>query len=73
MNATIIYHDSDRILMTDIDSDYLVLPAARSHIACHYSFTNRMPDYSKGNSTPKIPILTERKTLKTMVSYSAEA
>ena len=59
--------------MMDTDDAYLVLPASHSCIAGHYYFTNRMLDYSKGTPTPNGPILTEYKTLKTMVSSSAEA
>ena len=61
------------ILMTYKDTAYLVLPAARSLILGHYYFTNRMPDYSKGDSTPNSPILPECKTLKTVFSSSAKS
>ena len=59
--------------MTDTDAVYLVLPESLSRIAGYYYFTNHMLDYYKGNPTPNGPILTEFKTLKTVVSYSAEA
>ena len=59
--------------MTDTDDAYLVLPESRSRIARYYYFTNRMIYYSKGTSTPNVPILTEYKNLKTVVSSSAEA
>ena len=35
-NATILYHTSDMILMTDIYTAYLVLPESRSCIAGYY-------------------------------------
>ena len=39
-NATIIYHVSNMILMEGTDIAYLVLPAAHSHIACHFLLQN---------------------------------
>ena len=72
-NKTIRYYSSDIILMTDTYDTYLVLPEARSSIAGYYYFTNRMLDCFKGTPTPNGPILTECKTLKTVVSSSAEA
>jgi hypothetical protein len=72
-NATIRYTASDMILMTDTDAAYLVLPSARSRIAGHYYYTNKMNDYSTGTPTPNGPILTECKTLRSVVSSSAEA
>ena len=72
-DATICYHASDMILMTDIDATYLVLPEARSRIVGYYYFTNRILDYSKVTPTLNDPILTELKTPKTVVSSSAEA
>ena len=72
-NATIRYHASDMIIMTDTDSDYLVLPSSHSCISGHYYFTNRMSDYSKVTPTTNGPILTEFNTLKTVISSSAEA
>ena len=59
--------------MTDTDAAYLVLPKSRSCIAGYYLFADRMIDYSKGTPTPNGPILTECKTLKTVVSSSAES
>ena len=72
-NTTISYHASDTILITDKDASYLVLPEHCSCIAGHYYFTNYMLDYYKDNPSPNGPILTERKTLKTVVFSSAEA
>ena len=72
-NSTIWYHASDLILMTDTYSSKLFLPAAISHISGHYYFTTHMLDYSNGTPTPNSLILTEFKTLKTMVSSYAEA
>ena len=60
------------ILMTDTDSNYPVLPEACSRISGYYYFTKSMLDYSKDTPTPNGPILTECKTLKTLVSSSAE-
>ena len=57
-NATICYHASGMILITNTYYAYLVIPEAHSFIAGHYYFTNRMLDYSKGNPTPNGPILT---------------
>ena len=71
--ATLRYHASDMILMTDTDSNYPVLPEACSRISGYYYFTNRMLDYSKDTPTPNDPILIECKTLKTLVSSSTEA
>ena len=61
------------ILITNTDSDYLVLPEAHSCIAGHYYFTHRMLDYYKGTPTPNGPILSEYNALKSVVSSSAEA
>ena len=72
-NATVWYPASNMILMTDIDAAYLVLPEAHSCIAGYYYFTNCMLDYYKGPPTLNDPILTEHKTLKTVVSFSSEA
>ena len=59
--------------MIDTCASYLVIPADRSCISGHYYFTNRMPDYYNVTPTTNGPILTERKTPKTMVSSYAEA
>ena len=72
-NATIRYHAGDMILMTYTDAAYLVLPTAHSRIAGQYYFNNFMIDYYRGNPTPNGPILTECKTLKTVVYSSTEA
>ena len=56
-NATIHYHASNIILMTDTYSAHLILPESRSRIAGYYYFKNRMLDYSKGNPTTNRPIL----------------
>ena len=71
--AVIRYRASDMILMTDTDAAYLVLPKARSRIAGHYYFTNRMDDYTQGIPMANGPVLTECKTLRSVVSSSAEA
>ena len=44
--------------MTYTYDAYLILPAARSNIVGHYSFTNPIPDFSKVIPTPNGPILT---------------
>ena len=72
-DATIGYTASDMILICETDAAYLVLPKARSRIAGHYYFSNRMNDYSTGHPTHNGPILTECKTLKRVVSSAAEA
>ena len=59
--------------MTDTNADYTVLPYAHSRIADHYYLTDRMLDYSKGTLSPNGIILTECKTLITVVSSSSEA
>ena len=56
-NATIWYHAGDMIIMTDIDTAYLVLSASLSIIAGHFYFTNHMLDYSKVTPAPNGPIL----------------
>ena len=61
------------IQMKYVDVAYLVLHVACICIADHYSFTNQIIDYSKGNPTPSGPILTECKPPKTLVSSSVEA
>ena len=61
------------ILMTDTNTAYIVILTDLIHIAGHYYFTNRMPDYYNVTPTTNGPILTERKTPKTMVSSYAEA
>ena len=71
-HVKIQYHASDMILMTDTNSAYIVLPYAHSRIADHYYLTERMLDYSKGNPTPNGLILTEFKTIMTVVSSSSE-
>ena len=51
-NATIRYHASDMILITDSDAAYLVLPRSRSRVSANLHFsTTRMPDYAKGTPT----------------------
>ena len=57
-NATIKYHTSDMILITDKYSTYLVIPAAWSRITGHYYLKNHMIDYYKGNPNPNMTILT---------------
>ena len=47
-SATIRYHASDMTLITDTDTAYLVLLAARSRTAVHNSLTNNVLDYFKG-------------------------
>jgi hypothetical protein len=71
--AVIQYRASDMILMTDTDAAYLVLPKARSRITGHYYFTNRMDDYTQGIPMANGPVLIECKTLRSVVSSSAEA
>ena len=71
--ATIQYHASYMILITDNDDTSLVLPAACSFIASQYYLNKHMLDYSKGTPTPNGLILTEFKTIKTIISSSAEA
>ena len=58
---------------TDTYDAYPVLPVACSFITGHYYFTKHMTDYSRGIPNPNGTILTECKTLKTVVSFSAEA
>ena len=72
-NATICYHASNMILTTDTDADQLILPEAHIHITGYYYFKNRMLEYYKSTPTTNVPILTEYKTPKTVVSSSAEA
>ena len=72
-NATICYHASDMILITDTDDNYLVLLEARTHIVGYYYFTKILLDYYKGTPTTNGPISIECKTLKTVVSFSDEA
>ena len=72
-NENIHYHASDMIFITDTDAAYLVLPEARIRISGYYYFTNRMLDYSRVTPTPNVPILTEYRTLKTVVSSSAKS
>jgi hypothetical protein len=72
-NATIRFHASDMIAICETDAAYLVLPKARSRIAGHYYFTNRMDDYSKGSPTPNGPFHTECKALRRVVSSAAES
>ena len=72
-NATIRYHASNMILMKDPYAAYLVLPESRIRIAGYYYLTNRMLNSYKGTHTPNCPILTEWKTLKTVVTSSYEA
>ena len=68
------YHVSDIILlMTYNDAAYFILNSDRSFIAGHYYLTNHMLDYYKGTPTSNSPILTELKTLKTVVSSSYES
>ena len=72
-NATICYHASNMILMTDTESSYIFLLESHICIAGYYHFTNRILYYYKGTPTPNGSILTESNTLKIMVSSSDEA
>ena len=70
-NAYIRYYASDMVLHVDSDAAYLVAPKARSRIAGYFHLTNH-PNISK---RPKLngAILVECKTLRHVVSSSAEA
>lgn len=68
-NATIRYKASKMILQVDTDAAYLVLPKARSRCAGHYYLTNDSLD----NPPPNGPIYTLCKTIRNVVSSSAEA
>ena len=68
-NAVIRYKASDMILQVDTDADYLVLPKARSRCAGHYYCTNE----DLKDPPPNGPIHTLCKTIRNVVSSSAEA
>ena len=72
-HVKIRYHASDMILITDTNAAYIVLPYAHSLIVDHYYLNDRMLDYSKVTPTPNGLILTECKTITTVVSSSSEA
>ena len=66
-NAFIRYHASDMILNVDSDAAYLVLPNARSRIAGFFHLTNKTNPFRNG------PLLVECKTLRHVVTSTAEA
>ena len=70
-NAVIRFHASDMILHVDSDAAYLVLPKAKSRLAGHYFLSND-PAFSR-TIHPNGPILTECKTIRTVVASAAEA
>ena len=70
-NAVICFHASDICLHVDSDAAYLVLPKARSRLAGHF-FLSDHPEVSRTIS-PNGPILTECKTIRTVVASAAEA
>ena len=70
-NAVIRFHASDMCLHVDSDAAYLVLPKARSRLAGHF-FLSDHPEVSRTIS-PNGPILTECKTIRTVVASAAEA
>ena len=70
-NAIIRFHKSDMCLHVDSDTAYLVLPKARSRLAGHFFFSDN-PDF-KRTIFPNGPILTECKTIRTVVASAAEA
>ena len=70
-NAVIRFHASDMCLHVDSDAAYLVLPKARSRLAGHF-FLSDHPDL-KRTITPNGPLLTECKTIRTVVASAAEA
>ncbi len=61
------------IVVCETDATYLVLPKARSQIAGHYYFNNRMDTYAQDTPTNNGPFHTECKTLRRVVSSAAEA
>ena len=70
-NAVIRFHKSDMCLHVDSDAAYLVLPKARSRLAGHF-FLSDNPEF-KRTIFPNGPILTECKTIRTVVASAAEA
>ena len=70
-DAAIRFHASGMCLHVDTDAAYLVLPRARSRIAGHF-FLSDLPDF-KRTITPNGPILTECKTIRTVVASAAKA
>lgn len=61
------------IAIFETDAAYLVLPKAQSCIVGHYYFTKTMPDYSNGSIQPNGPFHTECKSLRRVISSTAEA
>ncbi len=65
------FHASDMCLHVETDAAYLLLPRARSRISGHF-FLSDLPDF-KRTITPNGPILTECKTIRTVVASAAKA
>ena len=68
-DATIRYKASNMTLQVDTDAAYLVLPKSRSRCAGHFYLTNKDLE----NPPPNGPIFTLCKTIRNVVSSSAEA
>ena len=70
-DAYVRYHASDMVLHVDSDTAYLVAPKARSRVAGYYHLSDH-PNITK-HSKMNGAILVECKTLRHVVSSSAEA
>ena len=72
--ATFRYYASDMCLHVEYDVAYLVQPRARSWVAGHFYFNDRIPTgTSKPNPKPNGTIITECRTVRNVISSAAEA
>ena len=72
-DATIRYHASDMCLHIDSDAAYLVQPCARSRVGGHFYLSNNIPEGTNiPKPTPNGSILTERHTVRNLMSSAAE-
>ena len=73
-NATIRYHASDICLHIDYDAEYLVQPQAQSRVAGHFCLSEKIIDRTPTpNPKSNGPILIECRTVRNLISLSAEA
>ena len=73
-NVILRYKDSDMVLHVDSDSAYLTMPEARSCYAGHLYLSDwPLPSLIKPNPERNVPIHTECKTIRNVVSSAAEA
>ena len=73
-NAIFIYKDSDMVLHVDSDAAYVTMPEARNCYAGHFYLSNwPSPSPIKHNPGRNVPMHTECKTIRNVVSSAAES